>query len=37
MEMTHTQKNETGQFLPKMSSTGSLAVHACDLVKNIFS
>ena len=33
IEMLHTQKNETGPFLPKMISTCSLAVHACDLEK----
>ena len=30
VEMTNTQKNKTDQFLPKLSSTCSLALHACD-------
>ena len=34
---TYPKKNEIDQFLPKMSYTCSLAVHACDLVqKNFF-
>ena len=37
MEMTHTQKHETDQLLPKMSSTCSLVVHACDLMNKFFS